>query len=65
MRRQYREFVEYRKIYPSHFRLGFSYFFGSYSFYKMEVIINYYGEEYPCLIRPDKTVKENKVEIAV
>ena len=29
----------------------------------MEVIINYYGEEYPCLIRPDKTVKENKVEI--
>ena len=30
----------------------------------MEVIINYYGEEYPCLIRPDKTVKENKADIA-
>ena len=31
----------------------------------MEVIIDYYGEDYPCLIRPDKTVRENKLEIAV
>lgn len=31
----------------------------------MEVIIDYYGDEYPVLIRPDKTVKENKQEIAV
>lgn len=31
----------------------------------MEVIIDYYGEDYQCLIRPDKTVNENKQEIAV
>lgn len=31
----------------------------------MEVIIDYYGEDYQCLIRPDKTVNENKKEIAV
>lgn len=31
----------------------------------MEVLIDYFGDEYPVLIRPDKTVKENKKEIAV
>ena len=31
----------------------------------MEVIIDYYGEDYPFLIRPDKTVRENKKELAV
>ena len=31
----------------------------------MEVIIDYYGEEYPCYIYPDKTVKENIQAIAV
>ena len=31
----------------------------------MEVIINYYGEEYPCFIYPDHTVKDNKEGIAV
>ena len=31
----------------------------------MEVIIDYFGDEYPVLIRPEKTVKENKKEIAV
>lgn len=31
----------------------------------MEVIIDYYGEEYPCYIYPDKTVKENIEAIAV
>ena len=32
---------------------------------RMEVIIDYYGEEYPCYIYPDKTVKENIQAIAV
>ena len=32
---------------------------------RMEVIIDYYGEEYPCYIYPDKTVKENIEAIAV
>lgn len=31
----------------------------------MEVIIDYYGEDYPFLIRPDKSVMDNKLEIAV
>ena len=29
------------------------------------MIIDYYGEEYPCYIYPDKTVKENIQAIAV
>ena len=31
----------------------------------MEVIIDYYEEEYPCFIYPDRTVLANKEEIAV
>ena len=31
----------------------------------MEVIIDYYGEEYPCFIYPDRSVEENRVEVAV
>lgn len=37
----------------------------SYWIWNMEVLIDYFGDEYPVLIRPDKTVKENKKEIAV
>ena len=33
--------------------------------FPMEVIIDYYEEEYPCFIYPDRTVLANKEEIAV
>ena len=40
-------------------------FLQSLNLHTMEVIIDYYGEEYPCYIYPDKTVKENIQAIAV